>query len=180
MSFICTAILLFSSCNNRDAASKTRMIKDTTSSNDEFSFDSVVVKDIFLGDGRFPDLHFIMNADSVMIFSDSIELSSKYELDAKLMLKKELLFDLLKSEFSRKPFIHKKYRKPDGGCEGPIFNFKFYNNESLVLDTTIDYECDYPYFSDDMLLCIKSICSIQSYYLSGKMKTIIKKEKKHK
>ncbi|MBO7378291.1 MAG: hypothetical protein J6U31_00865 [Bacteroidales bacterium] len=162
IAFMCTAILLFCSCNNRDAASKTRMIKDTTSSNEEFSFDSVVVSQMF--QGIYPELHFILTKDSISVYFDSIEVSSS--LPSHLKFNTVAQFDLLQTYFTRETPIRKQYRKPiDDYWDCYNYNMIFYNNEKVMLDTAIMLDIKYEYLTPEMLLWFKNLNDIQNYLI---------------
>ncbi len=130
--------------------------------------DSAVVFDVEQSDNipsvcyMYPDLHFCMNEDTILAYSDSMEISQYITLDEDLQKKQNGLFDMLRKGIKREKL--KKFREPLLGQYGEDYEIKLYKNSVLILDTMVFYGPDYQYLSDDMLSFVEDLNSLFYYY----------------
>ena len=77
---------------------------------------------------------------------------------------KEMLFDLLVSAVKRKE--RKRVRKPFEGDSWIAYDLKYYKDSHSLLDTTLYYDIDYQFFSNEVLLLMEELNRMRFYYNS--------------
>lgn len=127
--------------------------------------DSVYVKAKWQGlTSRSQELHFCITENSFNVYSDSISLFVFESTNSNKYRPKEMLFDLLVSAVKRKE--RKRVRKPFEGDSWIAYDLKYYKDSHSLLDTTLYYDIDYQFFSNEVLLLMEELNRMRFYYNS--------------